>query len=301
MSSPLKDRRVLLPLVVAALLVGSLLPHRYAWPGRMVRNIATTTLSPISAPMHRIASAFRQTDAAPEAENAELLRRRLDELAVELKQKQRQVMQLQAEMAMLQRYKQWFGDSYALPQAIVTAQAADPSGATMSINLGARDGLRLGMIAVEGANLVGRIVEVGQTTAVVEPITAPDSLLEVIFAPPPTATDPPPRRERRVLLRAVGRSRLVADDVPADLPVEVGDYAHLLDQGGPASWPDVAQYRVVGVVHSVIDNPDDALRKRIVVHTFWSPFHLRALTVVVPRDPSSGAGGDGAAMSEVGG
>jgi cell shape-determining protein MreC len=201
---------------------------------------------------------------------------------------QKRIKELEVVNSELQGLQQRLGDAYLFRRVNVIGHSADPAAGTFQIGQGATSGLQVGMPAVEGANLIGRIVQVTPTTATIGPITAPGTLLEVLIAPAMLPrTGLPAERDQRVQVAADHQYQFVADDVDHAVPVHVGDYARLDDATGPSAWPRSVQGYIVGVVASVGPNPDDALRQRLVIRPLLSPRHVSAVTIIMPRDAAT--------------
>lgn len=273
-----------------ALVALALLPARWSFYGPPLHGAVKTLLSPLSLRFVRLTSTVKQELHQPILGDGDLKR-----LSDELRYKdaliiaaQKRIAELEVVNSELQGLKQRLGDSYLFRRVDVIGHSTDPSAGTFQIGQGAAGGLQVGMPAVEGANLIGRIVQVTPTTATIGPITAPGTLLEVLIAPAMLPrTGLPPERDQRVQVAADDHYRFVADDVDHTVPVQVGDYARLDDAVGPSAWPRSVQGYIVGVVASVEPNPDDALRQRIVIRPLLSPRHVSAVTIIMPRDSSA--------------
>ncbi|MBI1368912.1 MAG: hypothetical protein GC162_09700 [Planctomycetes bacterium] len=280
-------------LIIAALMVMSLLRESYCVYGPPLRNAAFVLLKPISMPLTALTAHIRGWEERPVLGDLEQLSEELrykDALVIAL---QKQVRELELTNAELQGLSQRIGHDYRFREATVIGRSADPSSGTLQINIGAGDGVYPGLAVVSGANLVGRLVQVGPATSSLKPIIAKDELLTVMLAPPTMPREGlPAGRDRLIQLHVKDEQTLLADDVPRDVVVEVGDYARLMDRGGSEGWPDAVQGMLVGRVEQVMEDPDDPLRKHVIVQPLRSLRYMDTVTVVVPRHAGLPAGGD---------
>lgn len=283
LASPQRFRHLLRPAVIGGALLLSILPARWSGYGPWLSNVVEVALGPVSRPLRAASSRLRHSNTAnilgERAQLSDELRER-DTMILSL---QRRVRELETVNAELQGLRSRLGDAWVYRRASVVGRSGDAAAGTLNIDVGVRDGLRPGCVVVSRANLVGRVVQVAPSSAVVRPLTSPGSLIEVVFTPPvlPTGGALPPT-DQQALLKAAGPDRLVADDVDRRVKISVGDYARLSDAGGPESWPAPAQGMIVGVVTSVKPNEDDPLRQRVEVRPLISPRFITAITVIEP-------------------
>lgn len=110
------------------------------------------------------------------------------------------------------------------------------------LNVGKNRGIRAGMPVVTEVGLVGRIVEVHETTSVVLPITAAESAVNAVV-----------QSSRQVgVVRGQGTPVLVMEYLPLDAQVQVGDL--VLTSGlGAVFPPKVLIGQVVGVQRHTYD------------------------------------------------
>lgn len=303
-------RRVRLP-AVGLLFVLALLPQRFCFYGPPLYSIAMTFLSPVSAPLASFSSQVRQRTERPIPEGIDVeglsaeQREKLERIGEEMRSKdtriivmEQRIEELERINAELQGLERRLGDSYLFRRAAVTGLGSDGTIQTLRISRGTRDGLRVGMAVVEGANLIGRIIQSDATGSTVKPLTAKDNLLEVMLTPPQLPPDGlPTDRRRTCLLTPEGPRLLTADDVDRSIPVEVGDYARLDDDASDTPWPAAVQGMIVGRVVLAEPDPDDPLRKRVHVRPLLSPYYLDEVTVIVPRSmydsPDAAEAGEG--------
>jgi cell shape-determining protein MreC len=272
-----------LPLVVGGALLLSFMPARFCGYGPPLSNALFVLLKPMTLPLWRLTSAIRQHTEHPALGDADMLSDELRDRDTMILAMQRRVRELELENAELQGLRRGLGDSYLFRRATVLGASSEGGGAMLQIDLGARDGIRPGFAVVEGANLVGRIIQVAQATSTLRPVTSA-GLVEVLFAPPIVPREGlSPQRQRTCLLKATGNDLLTADDVDRELKIAVGDYARLSDEHGPETWPGAAQGMIVGRVTHVQPNPNDPLRQSVQVRPLFSPRLVDAVTILVPR------------------
>lgn len=289
--SALTFRRGLVAAVIV-LMVLSLLPHRFTGYATIVRSVTVSTLSLLAQPLHAVASSLRRYEERPVLGEQEQLSQRIQSLEAEvmaLRERERQLVRTVEELEGLRRR---LGETYEYRVASVIGRSSDN---TLQLNIGTRQGVRVGMAVVERASIVGRISQVGPTSSTLSLITAPDTLIEVV-AVPATLRGPvlPEDRRGRLLLQPARANLMVALEVDAQLPVEAGDYARLLDE----RWPRAVQGMIVGQVIGVEDDPDDPLLKLVGVRPMTSLPDLDEVTVIVPRreeESASAEAGEGGA------
>lgn len=143
---------------------------------------------------------------------------------------------------------------------------------TLTISKGRSWGLRVGQIVVDGANLVGRVSEVGSNTATVQLITSAKTVLGVRIVPPVTGPAP---REFFTPVKTNKSSEVFQVHVDRDDPVENDDLAYLWDQ----DWERGGGF-IVGKV-TVEPDSDDPLRKIVTVRPIRSLRYLRRVFVLV--------------------
>ena len=286
MYPPAVSSRRIAWIVVGLLCILSLLPQRFCIYGPPMRDLAIRVLAPIAAPLTNLSTRLRPAPDRPILAGGDLAK-----LSEELRQRdgriialERRVKELETTSAQLQGLRRRLGDSYAFRAAAVIGRSADPAATAITVDVGSLDGVAPSFAVVDGANLIGRVMQVGNTTSTLTPLTSLSTLLEVVFAPPELPLDGlPPDRQRSCLLKTRGRDHFIADDVDQAMPVRVGDYARLSDRHGGENWPAAAQGMVIGQVTKIENHPDDPLRKRIEVRPLISPRALSSVTIIVPH------------------
>lgn len=178
-----------------------------------------------------------------------------------------------AQLAQIRNHRVFTG--YSLQPAAVVA-GSDYTSPTITINRGTRHGVQPNQPVAFGTNLVGRVTDVGPTSATVTLITAPGSRLDVRFIPP-QAGPAPLGDDGQLELFEGGPQFFCILDMTS--PVQEGDLAYLSDE----RWPIEARGLFVGQVVTVEKAPDDpTLRKRVIVKPIPSLRHLTRVVVFVP-------------------
>ncbi|MEX2672578.1 MAG: rod shape-determining protein MreC [Phycisphaeraceae bacterium] len=278
MASPNVTFRRVMIAVVVVLFVLALLPHRYSGYGSLLNSVTGTLLSVVSKPMNSLSSALRQRYDQPELGTEQELSERVLELRGQVMALEQRERDLERAVAELQGLRRRQGDSYVHRRAAVVGRGSDPAGGMLQLNIGTRHGLRVGMPAVQGASVVGRITQAGPTSSTLGLLTTPGSLVEVVtVSEGPGATG---GRRARLLLEATAGPQLIANQVDRQLPTEAGDFARLMDE----TWPESVQGMLVGRVVAVEEDADDPLLKRVGVRPLRSLRDLDSVIVIVPRD-----------------
>lgn len=287
-SSNFTTRRLYVPGLVLGLIAASLLPSGWAIYTHPLANAATVFLYP-AVWVNTLGARLRGQPQNLAHTNLETLGEEHLKLEGLLLQKDAEIRRLKEENAHLAGLRRSIGGSYKYIQARVIGRSIDSAAVTLKIDVGSRHGLRLGMVVVEGPNLVGRIVQVFHSSAVVQPITAPGSSVKVAMDTPDIRDEP----LRILLLQSAGQDKLESDEVEAATPIKIGDLARLADDNRFNPWPQVAQFMIVGEVVAVEQDPDHALWQRVQVRPRKPLFHLTEVTVLAPdEEPPPATQGD---------
>lgn len=175
--------------------------------------------------------------------------------------------------------------SVRLLDANVILVSNEPINPVLTIDRGAASGVREKMAVVWWESLVGRVVAVGPRTADVRLITAEQSGIEVRIAPLDPERPPGPVGD----IGGINERAMPYDDgamfyvdLDRDVPVNVGDVAHLHDR----ILPEEAQGFIVGQVTQIIDMPENPLLlKRVLIQPTWRPLaSLNRVTVLIPEE-----------------
>ena len=272
--------RVIL-LIALACIVLSLLPgrwHFYAPPAAGFVNLVTVV---VRHPVHYLGSALRHQVKMPKTiDDVARLNEELRYQSNRILYLERRVVELERELAALQKLRVELGDQAVdFVRADVTGRSLDPAAPTLHLNRGAEHGLKPGMAVIDGANLIGRTVQVAPRNAVLRPITTPDTLLNAVITPPRLPREGlPPERRQISQFEAVDADHFAAR-VNSRLPVETGDLVRLQDE----QWPEAAQGMILGEVVEVESLAEKMLLKRIIARPLISIPYLRGVTVLVPQ------------------
>ncbi len=299
---------------VAALLILSLLPDRWCGYADALNEPLTRLLAPVSTPARKALRHVRNglgwlVGAAPPAssiaggaasEGERSVRspvEKLKELRRALRHKDERILSLRQRLdearrhvRELQQLRKSIPDrAYVFRRAEITGRSVDSG--VLQLDAGRRRGIVEGTAAVDGPNLVGRVVDVGPFSASVEPITSRGTPFNAVITPPrlPEKDLDSLLQKRRAQFEVKDGSRLVAV-VGRKQPAEADDLVRLYDDG---AWPDAVQGKVLGRVVRVERMAEEPLWKRVVARPAVSLRYLDAVTVIVPekRVPDGGEGG----------
>jgi cell shape-determining protein MreC len=270
--------RVLLMLVLM-LLISSLLPSGVlrALTGTP-RHVVEHITMPITHQLKRVSDMLRP---APPSEVEQVA---IEDLALlraineELQQKIDELYQLLAQAEATQDFMREYSlRGFRRQTAAVTRGAADRARPVLLINRGAQDGIEIGQaVCVDGAQVVGRVSDVGPVASSVTLITQPAKVLEVVIR----AAAPSDRPHRvGTTIEWDSRAGRFTTAILKDIPVMEGDLVHLAD----VDWPEEARGFVIGRVTAIEDFPDDpTLRQQIHIEPTRPLHRVRYVTVLVP-------------------
>ncbi|MCA9283727.1 MAG: hypothetical protein KDA22_00830 [Phycisphaerales bacterium] len=179
------------------------------------------------------------------------------------------------------------GGEFVPVAADVTGRSPERMAGVVRLNVGARNGVQAGDVAVyRGSHLIGRVAEEvtrlsSWLTPTIDPVIG---RLECILLPPDGQGGI--EEGRRVLLTPSGDGTFAAD---ADLEwnVQVGDEAILDD---PA-WPSGGQGMTVGYVEDIRRRDDQPLRNRLVIRPRYDAHHVASVVVKAEAPPPDTRGG----------
>ncbi len=171
--------------------------------------------------------------------------------------------------------------------ARMTGRSPDRSGGLVRLNVGTRDGVTAGTVAVfRGVHLIGRVAEdVGRLSCSLIPITNPAVGLVEAFIEPEEERLAPVATAPRVQLRPDGTGGLVGD-VGRDRAVREGATVRLSD---PA-WPETAQGMIVGFVESVSGKETEPLLGSVVVRPQYRAHLLVSVTLKIDYEVADAEG-----------
>jgi cell shape-determining protein MreC len=283
------NRRKIYTALVFLLLISSMLSSTVCrkWWSNPAHFIAVAA-KPISSPIAWASGAAHramQTDWGLHSELKTRMQR--DELFVEKERLEQQLDAAREQFKELKNVRMSLKDpKVVLQHARVFSGLRDAQNPILMIDAGHDVSLEPGMVVANGQNLVGRLVNVGPTTSVVQLITAPLTHLKVDIKP--ESTGGPAPRSLAALLEVAsklyeGETVFVAV-VPTAEAVEVDDLAILHDE----TWPAEAAGFVVGRVAKIMradDKDNPLLRKKIIVQPMRSLPHLDTVVVAIPAPP----------------
>lgn len=171
--------------------------------------------------------------------------------------------------------------------ARITGRTPDRPRGMVRLNVGARNGVTPGTVAVfRGVHLIGRVAgDVARLSSWLVPIIDRNTgLLEAIILP---ADDPvaPVEDAPRLQLTQDTHGALIGD-LEKDVVVQRGDIVRLSD---PA-WPDSAQGMIIGFVESVREQDQRPLLNAITVRPQYHAHRLAFVTLKIERRVSRSEG-----------
>ena len=275
----LTPKRVL-TLVVCLSAVTSLLPSRYCGYARYFAMTQAWLVAPLSHPLSMLTGSTRGGDFRPPSFQPDM------DLVETLLMKDNEITRLRKELdglrlknQQLEGIIQELGPTYQFRLADVVAREVDDARPWLTLNRGNYHSVREGLAVIHRESLIGEVVQVGELTSQVRPITATGvHITAVITAAVLADGQIPPERLRLCQFVAKGKAQLVAE-VEKSMAVDVGEVARLYDR----VWPRGVQGWILGKVTEVRPNEDDLLRKFIVVQPIRSVEYCENVTVVIPQ------------------
>ncbi len=254
----------LLPAAVVLLLVLSVVPHRWLLPNAWIGGLVELVSAPVAQPLRAIGGwlAPAKLGAAEPAEIAQL-RRQVDEYKTLYERAKSRNNDLLRQMEQLRLMVELNPSvSTRLLYAPVIGAGSDPSNAQLLIRAGTRQGVHTNdVVAVEGVQLFGAVIDASNRTSWIRPITAKSQgfiqgLVMIGDGRGVTCS-----------LQPVGDGTLRGDaaydpeDPDATTQIKVGQLVRLDD----GEWPAGAQMLVLGTVEAVEPAPDSPLRPVVIV------------------------------------
>lgn len=275
----------------------SLAPTRMTGWASAFRGPVQTLVGPVSGTLSSVASWLRPAvrDEEPRPSDLELLRQR-DAALRELQKANNRVKALERRLGFVDEVERLVGDAVRPRRAPVIGQ--ELGAGTVSVRGGSLAGVPRGAVAIDPVTLqlVGRVEDVGPTTASVSIITAKVRGRERwisgrAFDPGAQLMDAEAQATLPLLdLRPIGGGMFESAEAPRHELLEPGALVKLDD----GAWPAYAQFLVLGRVTAVedADNPlMCVVRVRPLIDDLAA---LPALELLVPDDTGNGAGGSGA-------
>ncbi|HYE60533.1 MAG TPA: rod shape-determining protein MreC [Phycisphaerales bacterium] len=260
--------RQLLPLTFVILVLLAFTPVRWVSWLSSFSQLMQTLVAPVSHPLAGLSRWLSPADRGPpDPEAVRALEDTIEETKVQLYQALSENDRLRAMVKELQRGMALDPDLRVLQITVpVIGSAGDMADPMLTVRAGRKQGVDRNTIATaHGLQLVGRVVDAGDRTATVAPITSKSSggLSAVILLDESSASG------LACTLLARGDGTLHGDvedryDTATNQPIEpkVGAEVRLRD---PNHWPRSAQMLLVGRVESVEPSPKQPLRKVVTV------------------------------------
>lgn len=158
-------------------------------------------------------------------------------------------------------------DAFTFLPATIISRSPSTYLQTVVVGRGRHDGVLLGSLATSNGFVIGRVIELTETTATIRLITASRSLLPITLT-----------TSRATGLVKGGLTGLTAEDLPNDLEIVPGEgvVTSGLDQEIPAGLP-------VGTVDHVLTTKTDFIQ-RAAIH---SPITMSKLETVILLNPKT--------------
>lgn len=278
------------PLLVAVLLllVLTLLPHNWVRPAAWLGDLVELVSAPVAQPLRSLGGWLAPARAGePEPEAIAQLRRQVEEYKTLYERARARNDDLLRQMEQLRLMVELNPSvSTLLLTAPVIGETTDPGSRQLLIRAGTRQGVNINdVVAVEGVQLFGSVVEVSARTSWIRPITAPASgyIRGAIMIED--------GRSIGCSLQPTGEGTLRGDaaydpaDPDAAAAIAVGQTVRLDD----GEWPTSAQMLVLGLVEAVEPAPDSPLRRVVVVRPTVA---LERVTEVIVRVSEPAASGE---------
>ncbi len=278
-----KSRRVtVIGGVLVLFVILSFLPSRYCGYGNILHDWCSGLMMPLSHPLSSVTSKIRMRILPVPDGAAELMaqwEKKQEEVNLSLRL-MNEIKGLGQEVQMLSDMRRQLPDeSFVLPKAQVTGRSTGPQTYSLCINGGSNEGMREGQPVVSGADVVGRLVQVGRFSSTVELITSRGNRIDAMITPALTSVfDLVNTEYDRCQLDAAGVDRFVSLVVQG-VDVEAGYYIRLNDD----EWPASVQGFIIGQVELVEPERERPLEwKRVVIKTRRSLRYLDSVRVIVP-------------------
>lgn len=148
--------------------------HKMTWPEKFVKDSVAWMQSLVYKPASLTAAFFDDMRMLRHVyEENEILRRTLAQYArdrAKLNTLEEENRRLQAALDFTERQKQF--NNYKYHIASVVSQSPDPYNATINIDLGSKDGIKVDMAVVTTKGLIGRVVQVAAFHSTVQLLTS---------------------------------------------------------------------------------------------------------------------------------
>lgn len=285
------DRALLITTLVV--LVLSLMPTRWLVPWTAdVGSIVSLPLTPLGHAAGSVLAFVRppSTEELPDASELDRVLAERDAFRGRWHAARLHVEQLEGELTQLQGARaRGVGGDWTPRIAAVVRHSPARSGGLLSLNIGRRQGVNAGTVAViDGDRLVGRVaLDVAKLSSVLIPIgTMGDAYGRDLRARILPAGDEAIAADQGVSIRLepIGGG-LLAGLLERGSGVRVGD---LVRMGADPAWQSTAWGMLIGSVLRIEPTPQQPLRERIVVERAVDPDRLPLVTLKLERAASEG-------------
>ncbi|MFG0244312.1 MAG: rod shape-determining protein MreC [Phycisphaerales bacterium JB054] len=278
----------LLPAALLLLAVISFLPYRWLRPNVWVGDLIVLVSAPVAQPLRAVGGwlAPARSGSAEPAEIAQLLRQVEEYKTLYLRALSRND-DLLRQMEQLRLMVELNPSvSTRLLYAPVIGAGSDPANAQLLIRAGSRQGVHVNdVVAVEGVQLFGAVIDAAHRTSWIRPITARSQgyIQGLVMIED--------GRSVTCSLQPVGDGTLRGDaaydpqDPDAATRIAVGQVVRLDD----GEWPASAQMLVLGMVEAVEPAPDSPLRPVVIVRPTVALDRVTEVIVRVSEMPGDDA------------
>ena len=275
-----------LPAAVLILLLTSLTPARWLGLTREIAAIINVPFAPIQEFGNVLAITLRppsrDVDDLPEAARAVVrqLERERDQYERLFRAAEARNAELREQLRQIQMVPVG-GDAtdvLRLNAPITARSPADPDGA-VRVRRGRREGVEVDAVAIyAGVHLLGRVIEVDLLSSTIRPVMHESTGALTAVVAPAERTDLPLEAFPRIRIRPVDGGGFVGD-IDRAAEVAVGDLVCLYDR----SWPEVAQFRHLGIVEAIRPKPEQPLRNTLEIRPRYRLRDVRSVVLIVER------------------
>ena len=279
----------LLPAALLLLVVISFLPYRWLRPNVWLGDLVELVSAPVAQPLRAVGGWLAPArSGTAEPEEIALLRRQVDEYKTLYERARSRNDDLLRQMEQLRLMVELNPSvSTRLLYAPVIGAGSDPANSQLLIRAGKNQGVHVNdVVAVEGVQLFGTVIDTANRTSWIRPITAKSQG----YIQGRVMIDD----DRSIIcsLLPVGDGTLRGDaaynaaDPEASALIAIGQLVRLDDEG---EWPASAQMLVLGTVEAVEPAPDSPLRPVVIVRPTVALERVTEVIVRVNEMPGDGA------------
>lgn len=278
----------LLPAAVVLLLIASFLPHRWLLPNAWIGDLVELVSAPVAQPLRAVGGWLAPARASSaEPDEIRLLRRQIEEYKTLYERAKSRNADLLGQMEQL-RLMVELNPSVSTRHlyAPVIGAGSDPGNTQLLIRAGDRQGVHVNdVVAVEGVQLFGSVIEASGRTSWIRPITARSQG----YVQGRVMLDDEQGIVCSLLPQGDGtlRGDAAHDETDAAQRINIGDLVRLDD----GEWPASAQMLVLGTVEAVEPAPDSPLRRVVVVRPTVALERVTEVIVRVSEMPGDAEGG----------